>query len=84
MFGKRRTAMSRCYSAGGPDSTSLHPAAVRLVDLDAPDRLRSVGPAQQLFPNRRPVLLQVDRQFANSHAVHARTALVGLDLDPQP
>ncbi len=34
---------------------------VRLVDLDSPDRLRSIGPTQQLFPNRRPVLLQIVR-----------------------
>jgi hypothetical protein len=37
------------------------PATVRLVDLDSLDRLRSVGPAQQLFPNRWPVLLQIVR-----------------------
>jgi hypothetical protein len=38
-----------------------HPTTIRLVDLYSPDRLRPVGPTQQLFPNRWPVLLQVIR-----------------------
>ena len=56
-----------------------HPASVRLVDLDSLDRLRLVGPAQQLFPNRWPVLLQILRHLAYGHPIHARTTLVGLD-----
>ena len=51
---------------------------VRLGDLDPSHRLGLIRPAQQLFPDRWPALLQVARQLADSHAVDSRTPLIGL------
>ena len=43
-----------------------------------------VGPAQQLFPNGWPVLLQVRWQLLDGHPVDSRTSLVGLDSCSMP
>ena len=56
-----------------------HPAPVRLVDLDSPDRSRLVGPTQQLLPNGWPMSPQVVRQLLDGHPVHSRTSFIGLD-----
>src|SRR6185369_10214902 len=40
----------------GWDTKLAHPS-VRLGDFHAPDRLRFIGPTQQLFPNGWPTLL---------------------------
>ena len=47
-------------------------------------RLGSVLSSQQLFPNPRPVLLQVARQIIHGHPVDARASLVGPDPFPVP
>src|ERR1700674_3925894 len=59
------------------DAQLTHPPR-RLGYLSPSYRLRLVGPAQQLFANRWPVLLQVARQLLDRHAVDSRTSLVGL------
>src|SRR5229473_2178773 len=52
----------------------------RLRDFDPPHWLRSVGAVEQPGANRRPVLLQVRRQFCDGHAVDPRRPLVALHL----
>jgi hypothetical protein len=60
------------------DAKLSHPA-VRLRDFHPSHRLWLVGPAQQLFPYRGPVLLQVARELSDFHAVDPRTSFVRLD-----
>ena len=59
------------------DAKLSHPA-VRLRDFYSPYRLWLVGPTQQLFPYRGPVLLQVARELSDFHAVDSRTSFVRL------
>src|SRR5215831_11342790 len=66
----------------GGDAELAHPA-VRLGDLDAPHRLRSVGPVEQLFPDGWPVLTQVVPGRVDGPAVDAGAPLVGADLMPR-
>ena len=56
-----------------------HPS-VRLRDFYPSDRLRLVGPVQQLFPDGWPVLLQVVRELINGHAIDSPTTSIGLHL----
>ena len=53
-------------------------AARCLRYLDAPYRLRPVSAFQQLVPDCRPVLLQIDRQIIDTHAVDPRRTFVAL------
>src|SRR5208283_587143 len=62
----------------GGDAKLAHPA-IWLGNFHAFHRLWLVGPAQKLLANRRPLLTQVIRKFANGHPVHSRTPLVGHD-----
>jgi RNA-directed DNA polymerase len=57
------------------DTKLAHPS-VRLRDFHPTHWLCFVGPTQQLFPDRYPVLLQVVRQAFDRHAVDARTTSV--------
>ncbi len=59
------------------DTKLSHPA-VRLRDFHPSHRLWLVGPAQQLFPYRGPVLLQVARELSDFHAIDSRTSFVRL------
>jgi hypothetical protein len=61
------------------DAKLSHPA-VRLGDFHPPDRFRFVGPTQQLFSDRRPVLLQVVADSADGHAIDARATFINLHL----
>ena len=57
---------------------------VRLLDLHALSRPRPSGPARQLFPDGRPMLLQAVCPIADGHPVHARTPLVGFESLQRP
>jgi hypothetical protein len=43
------------------------------------NRLRLIRPAQQLFPDRWPLLFQLLRQLLDGHSVHTGASFVGLD-----
>src|SRR5260370_11065991 len=58
--------------------TKLSLPAVRVRDFHPSHRLWLVGPTQQLFPHRGPVLLQVARKISDFHAVDSRTSFVRL------
>src|SRR5215472_7569721 len=60
------------------DTKLSHPA-VRLRDFHPSHRLWLIGPTQQLFPYRGPVLLQVARELSDFHAVDSRTSFVRFD-----
>src|SRR5579863_315080 len=60
------------------DAQLSHPA-VRLRDFHPSHRLWLIGPAQQLFPYRGPVLLQVARELSDFPAVDSRTSFVRFD-----
>src|SRR6267143_2671109 len=55
-------------------------APTRLGDLDPPYWKRPVGAVEQLGADRRPVLLQVGRQFRDGHPIDPRRPLVALHL----
>ena len=55
-------------------------APTRLGDLDPPHRKRPVGAVEQPGADRRPVLLQVGREFLDGHPVDPRRPLVALHL----
>src|SRR6516164_2359898 len=57
-----------------------HPSSVRLFNFYPPYGFRFVGPVQQLFPNRWPVLLPIAGEFLDGHSVNSRTTFVGLHL----
>src|ERR1700719_1618291 len=57
------------------DTQLSHPA-VRPRDFHPSRRLWLVGPTQPLFPYRGPVLLQVDRELPDFHAVDSRTSFI--------
>src|SRR5690242_8406405 len=62
-----------------PSGCQAFAPSVRLRDFHPLHRLGHIGPAQQLFPDRWPVLLQVSRKIADGRAVHAGAPFVGLD-----
>jgi hypothetical protein len=55
-----------------------HPA-IRLGYFYPPNRLWSIGPAQELGANLGPVLHKVSGQILDAHRVDAGTTLIGLD-----
>src|SRR6202007_1571513 len=57
------------------DAKLSHPA-VRLRDFHPSHRLWLVGPTQQLFPYRGPVLLQGARELSDFQAVDSLTSFV--------
>ena len=59
------------------DAKLSHPSG-RLGDFHPFDRLRLVGPLQQLSPDGWPVLFQVVGECADGHPIDACTTLVGL------
>ena len=67
-------AVERAGNAELPDTPS-----VALRDFHPLHRLGLVRPAQELFPNGRPVFAQVAGEFLDGHPVDARAALVGPD-----
>ena len=56
------------------------PAAMRLGDHDRPDRRRKPGPRAHPVPDLVEVVLKVGLELVELLPVHARGALVGLDL----
>src|SRR5262249_602906 len=50
--------------------------AVRFGDFDPQDRLRLIGPLEQLFPQSWPGLPTVAQARVDGHAIAARTPLV--------
>ena len=63
----------------GGNAQLAHPASVWLFDFFPPHRLRLISPAQQLFPDDWPMLLQVLWQLPDGHPIHASAPFVGLD-----
>src|SRR2546426_6227306 len=63
------------------DAKLSHPA-VRLGDFHPPHRFRLVGPAQQLFSDRWPVLLQIVGELVNGDPVHSRATFITFHLPP--
>src|SRR6266478_772869 len=61
------------------DTKLSHPS-VRFGDFHPPHRFRLVGPTQQLFSDRWPVLLQVVGDSADGHSVDARATFISLHL----
>ena len=58
-------------------------AAIRFRDIDPFDRLRRVGPREQLCPDGWPVLPQVGRGVVDGQSVDAGTTLVPTDAFPR-
>ena len=58
-------------------------AAIRFRDVDPFDRLRRVGPREQLCPDGWPVLPQVGRGVVDGQSVDAGTTLVPTDAFPR-
>src|SRR5271166_931823 len=69
-----------CDSISHCGDAQLAHSSVWLGDFHAPYRLRLVAPAQQLFPNRWPVLLQVVGDSADGHSIDARATFISLHL----
>src|SRR5262249_1708602 len=63
------------------DAKLSHPA-VRFGDFHPPHRLWFVGPVQQLFSNRWPVLFQVSGELVHGHPVHSRATFITSHLSP--
>src|SRR4029453_3438531 len=61
-------------------NAELAHSSVRLRYFHPADRLRLVGPAQQLFSNGWPVLSQVVGELTNGHPVDASATFVSLHL----
>src|SRR2546422_1461946 len=57
------------------DAKLSHPA-VRLGDFHPPHRFRLVGPAQQLFSDRWPVLFHVVGELTDGDPFHSRSTLI--------
>src|SRR5262244_3296603 len=58
------------------DAKLSPPSSVRFRDLHAPYRLRLVGTVQQLFPDGRPVLLQIATELADGPPVDPRATFI--------
>src|ERR1700730_5849779 len=61
------------------DAKLSHPA-VRFGDFHPPYRFRFVGPTQQLFSNRWPVLFIVVGELVHGDPVHSRATFITLHL----
>src|SRR5438477_11823573 len=61
------------------DAKLSHPA-VWLGDFHPPHRLRFVGPVQQLFSDRWPVLSQIVSELVHGDSVHSRTTFITFHL----
>ena len=55
------------------------PTAMRLRDLDRPDRGRKVGPRAHPIPDPVEVILQIGLELVQGLPIHSRGTLVGLD-----
>jgi hypothetical protein len=60
-----------------------NPVAMRLWDLDRPDRGREVGPRAHSIPDLVEVVPQIGLELVQGLPVHSRGALIGLDLPPR-
>ena len=59
------------------------PTAMRLGDLDRPDRRREPGPRAHPIPDLVEVVLKVGLELVQILPIHSGGALVGLDLPPR-
>ena len=68
--------MNRSSVEGMPSFRT--PPPIRLRDFHPSNRLRLVGPTQQLFPDGWPVLFQVAGDFIDGHPIDACTTFISL------
>src|ERR1700740_1657863 len=60
------------------DTKLSHPSSARLLDFHTPYWLRLIDPVQQLFPDGKPMLLQVTAELTDGHPVDPCAPFVGL------